>query len=319
MTQRFDPGKASTGRARPTSAEAPADLTEDILSRLTDVQRGAQMLYAREAERMARKHGLEDPRTQRMIATAQGALRTLHALEITEESKIDEPEVPEGAAIIHGRAAGDDLRGIPDLNVMLEDTSGRVMRAAGSARTDETGYYRLTIPSEVAARLADKPYLVTARDAKDTVVYRAATPFTLEVDTSVRFDFAIARPAPVPPVRPDDDGKPGRKPRPRMHDEPFYVRGRVLTAEGKPAPGLLVRVYDRDVRYDDLIGAALTGRKGEFTVIYRMRDFSEGEAAADLYFVVLDSGEHELLSTRDHVIFNAERETTVELVLGRRG
>ncbi|MDK3158161.1 hypothetical protein QPK87_16520 [Kamptonema cortianum] len=76
MTQRFDPGKASTGRARPTPAEAPADLTEDILSRLTDVQRGAQMLYAREAERMARKHGLEDPRTQRMIATAQGALRT---------------------------------------------------------------------------------------------------------------------------------------------------------------------------------------------------------------------------------------------------
>lgn len=315
MTQKRNAKPAMTERARPTPTPPPADVTEDILGRLLDVQKGAQLLYAREAERMARKHGIEDPRTQRMIATAQGAQRTLRALEITTDSKVDEPDVPEGAAIIHGRAAADDLRGIPGLSMMLEDTSGRVMRAAGSATTDETGYYRLTIPSEVAAKLADKPYLITARDAKETVVYRAATTFTLEVDTSVRFDFVIARPSRPTP----EPSKPTTKPRPRIDNEPFFVRGRVMSAEGKPASGLLVRVYDRDVRYDDLIGAALTGRKGEFTVMYRMRDFSEGETAADLYFIVLDSSENELLSTKDRVMFDAEREATVELVLEKRG
>ena len=312
MTQRRNLKNAAASRAQPAATPPPADLTEDILERLLDVQRGAQLLYAREAERLARKHGVDDPRAQRMMATAQGAQNTLKALEITRDSKIDEPQVEAGTAVIHGQATADDLRGLSDLVVMLEDTNGRAVRNAGSATTSASGYYRLTIPAEIAAKLAGKQYLVTARDAKDTVLYRATTTFTLEVDTSVRFDFVIARSRQQPPT----SGPAKPKPRPRMDDEPFTVRGVVQTAEGRPAPGLLVRVYDQDVRYDDLIGAALTGRKGEFTVTYRMRDFSEGEARADLYFVVLDSGDKELLSTRDHVLFNAEREATVELKIG---
>lgn len=191
--------------------EKPADLSEDLVNRLLDVQRGAQLLYAREAERLARKHGVDSPRAQRFIAAAEGAKNTLTALEAAEDARKEEAKQP------------------------------------------------------------DKP----------------------------------------------------RKP--SVRNVTFTVRGTVMTAEGKPAFGALVRVYDRDVKYDDLIGAALVSRKGEFSVTYTGRQFSEGEQAADLYFVVISPTEDELLSTKEKVIFNAERETTVELKIeappspGKRG
>ncbi len=108
---------------------------------------------------------------------------------------------------------------------------------------------------------------------------------------------------------------PGRGDAQRAEDVTFTVRGRVLRADGKPAAGLLVRIYDKDQRYDELISAAITNRKGEFSATYRYRDFSEKELAADLYVIVADADDTILLSTENAVTFDAKRETVLELTL----
>jgi len=284
---------------------------QDAFKRLLDVQRVSQMLFEREAGRLARKYGLADPRTQRIISTAGGARTVLTALEIADEARPVEVKPAQDEAVVYGRVASDDRRGVADTEIVLEDTNGRVMRAAGSARTDANGRFELHIAPEVAARLAGKEVVITARNARGDLVYRAPTTVSLEANKAVSADLNIGVRPPLhrPSSRP-------RRPEPATSEKViFAVRGQVVTARGKPVPRVLVRVYDKDRRYDDLLGAALTNQQGEFSITYRKQDFSEGETAADLYFVVIDANEKELLSTADKVIFNAERETTVTLTI----
>jgi hypothetical protein len=305
--------------------------SDDPLERLGELQRLGQALFEREAERLARKHGVHDPRAQRMIRAAGGAQAMLSALETSRDSAPRVVSAAPDEAVVYGRVASDDLRGAAHVTIMLEDANGRVMRAAGSATTDASGRFTLRIAPAVAKKLSGKELIVTARDTKGEVIYRAAKAVTLNLNTAVETEIdlgpraPIRRPAAEPqrpdPTRPTEEpgqpSEPERPPRPTRPPEgvTFGVGGQVLRADGKPAAGVLVRIYDRDRKFDDLLGAALTNRNGEFTARYRFQDFSEGETAADLYFVVVDANQTELLSTADRVMFNAEREATVTLTL----
>ncbi len=117
--------------------------------------------------------------------------------------------------------------------------------------------------------------------------------------------------APPPPPKP-----PKREPKPARPAVTFTLRGQVMRADGKPAFGVLVRVFDKDVRYDDLLGAALTNRKGEFTVSYRTQDFAENETMADLYFAVVNASDKALLEVAQDVKFNENYEGEVQLIIG---
>src|SRR5687768_8828891 len=119
---------------------------DDPLERLSDVQRLGQILFEREAGRLARKHGLDDPRTQRMIRTAGGAQKMLTALETARDAAPQDVSTAPGEIAVYGRVAYDDLWGAASVEVAIEDTNGRVMRAAGSATTDAGGRFILRIP-----------------------------------------------------------------------------------------------------------------------------------------------------------------------------
>ena len=73
MAERRDQPKP-TGPRSPTGARGrvTTDPVDDVLKRLVDVQRTAQQLFQREAGRLARKHGIQDPRAQRLISAASG-------------------------------------------------------------------------------------------------------------------------------------------------------------------------------------------------------------------------------------------------------
>ncbi|MCC6565916.1 MAG: hypothetical protein IT298_09160 [Chloroflexi bacterium] len=292
-----------------SSKDPKSNPAAEAMERLIAAQRVGQALFEREARRMATKHGLDDPRTQKMLRSAGGARDTLDALEIALESRPPEVAAAEGEVVVAGRVAADDLRGVSRATVSLEDASGHPVKAAGAAVTDAAGRYALRIAPSVAAKLAGKEYVVVAADAHGKELQRSVGPVKLALNETIRADLSTgARPPLGAPVTP-------RKPRQPRENVTFTVSGTVMEPEGKPAANMLVRVYDKDVKYDDLLGAAMTNRKGEFTVTYRLRDFSEDEDAADLYFVVTDSAGKERLSTADRVMFNAEREATVELVL----
>ncbi|MBK9124061.1 MAG: hypothetical protein IPM16_13230 [Chloroflexi bacterium] len=292
-----------------SSKDRKSNPAAEAMERLIAAQRVGQALFEREAKRLATKHGLDDPRTQKMLRSAGGARDTLDALEIALESRPPEAVASKGEIVVAGRVAADDQRGITKATVSLEDANGRAVKAAGTAVTDAAGRYALRIAPSAAAKLADTDVVIVATDARGKELQRSTAPVRLALEETIHADLnAGARPPIGTPTTP-------RKPRQPRENIAFSVSGTVMGPEGKPAANVLVRVFDKDVKYDDLLGAAMTSRKGTFTVTYRLRDFSEGEDAADLYFVVTDSAGKERLSTADRVMFNAEREATVELVL----
>ena len=257
------------------------------------------------------------------MRTATGAGEMLTAIEIARDAVPQDVQVVKDEMVVHGRVSFADLKSAASIEIVIEDAAGKVVRAAGSARTDASGRYTLHIPAEVAKRLAGKEYVITARDAKGEVIHRAATPVTLEVDLAIKADVTlggripIRRPQPDRPIEPVGPVGPVGPEHPAQPAEPviFSVRGAVVKAEGKPGAGLLVRIYHKDVRSGELLGATLTNRKGEFSTTFRRHDIGEGVEVADIHFVVMNVSEKELLSTAVETKFNANREMSVRLVL----
>lgn len=89
-------------------------------------------------------------------------------------------------------------------------------------------------------------------------------------------------------------------PRPRAHE--WAVFGTVTDIQGQPASGLTVRVFDRDRKYDDLLGETETDENGDFSVIYHERDFAETrENLPELYVMVSDASGKTVYSSRDNI------------------
>lgn len=103
---------------------------------------------------------------------------------------------------------------------------------------------------------------------------------------------------------------------PSVNPNEWLVYGQVLDQQGRPVPGLRVRVFDRDRKYDDLLGDTTTDEYGDFAVKYHERDFAEaGEKLPDLYVMVEDAAGQLLYSSRDNVRFEAGRSEYFEIRL----
>jgi hypothetical protein len=106
------------------------------------------------------------------------------------------------------------------------------------------------------------------------------------------------------------------KPVPKPYE--WVVFGQVLDANGSVAQGLTVRIFDRDRKYDDLLGETETDVNGEFSVTYHERDFQDvGEKLPELYVMVSDAKGTVLYSTRDDVRFRAGRSEYFLIRLGK--
>jgi hypothetical protein len=88
----------------------------------------------------------------------------------------------------------------------------------------------------------------------------------------------------------------------------WMVYGQVVDSEGSPVPDVTVRVYDKDRKYDDLLGYTTTDKYGDFQLIYHERAFYEpGEEAPELYLRVEDADGNELYSTEDQIRYESGR------------
>ena len=95
---------------------------------------------------------------------------------------------------------------------------------------------------------------------------------------------------------------------PKLGPHDWAVFGRVLDPEGKPVRGVQVRVFDRDRKYDDLLGDTQTDDAGNFFAVYHERDFAEtNENLPELYVMVNDEAGNLLYSSRDNVRSNPQR------------
>ena len=88
----------------------------------------------------------------------------------------------------------------------------------------------------------------------------------------------------------------------------FRAFGTIEEAEtGRPLADLVVRVFDRDLIFDDKIGFATTDADGRFEIRFSRRDFQDvGESRPDLYLRVYDrAGTREIHQTADAIRWNA--------------
>jgi hypothetical protein len=106
------------------------------------------------------------------------------------------------------------------------------------------------------------------------------------------------------------------RPAPKPHE--WVVFGRVIDAAGEPVARVRVRAFDRDRKYDDLLGDTTTDADGGFSIVYHERDVLEaGEGLPELYVRVDDARGNELFSSRDSVRAQAGRAEYFEIVLPR--
>ena len=68
----------------------------------------------------------------------------------------------------------------------------------------------------------------------------------------------------------------------------FKITGCVYEKEsGLAVEGLIIRAYDKDMFYDDLLGNACTDEQGKFEIVYSEKEFAElFESKPDIYLSV---------------------------------
>ena len=94
----------------------------------------------------------------------------------------------------------------------------------------------------------------------------------------------------------------------------FVVRGHVRQTDGRPFTEGAVQVFDKDLRSEELLGAATLDASGFYEVRYSPEQFRRAEKqAADLIVRILNLRREVLFST--DVIFNAAPVQTIDIVL----
>lgn len=90
---------------------------------------------------------------------------------------------------------------------------------------------------------------------------------------------------------------------PRVRAHELVVSGEVVDAQRRPLHGVRVRLFDRDVREDDLLGDEWTDAKGRFHMVFHERDYYEpGEGEPELYVVIDTADGVRIANTRSQAV-----------------
>ncbi|MCU0541834.1 MAG: carboxypeptidase-like regulatory domain-containing protein [Oscillatoriaceae cyanobacterium Prado104] len=295
----------------------------NALQQIRDVQVMMGSLLQHEAKRLEKKLGTDNLRVQQFQASIKRNQTIAKDLEVELEiAKIRVPEVDPKDSLIHGRIVDKNRRGLAGLVVSIADVRGNAIRAFGKTTTDVSGYYALPVKAEVLQKVTasiKEGVVVVVSNANEELIYRNHNPVRLVASDRILVESVINRsdisspgggkqPSEKPPT---DDQTPAPQ-------EAWVVRGRVTDETGKGIAGLMVSALDRDRRYDDKLGSALTNREGEFRITYRVQDFREGlERGPDLYVTIIDIEGNLLHSSIDSIRENAKREEVYEIRLNR--
>src|SRR5215208_5880771 len=80
----------------------------------------------------------------------------------------------------------------------------------------------------------------------------------------------------------------------------YTISGRIRDSSNNPLEDILVKAYDMDPFYDDLLGSATTGSEGQFEIVFDTADYDplgvEGEP--EVFLIITDS-EKKFVSVKD--------------------
>jgi hypothetical protein len=94
-----------------------------------------------------------------------------------------------------------------------------------------------------------------------------------------------------------------------LRKDDWVVAGSVSFKDGTPAANLTVRVFDKDRKLDDFLGAAKTNKFGDFVIVYDVCDIREklGDTMPELFFQVEDRNGKQLAASTKPLRIEAGR------------
>jgi hypothetical protein len=306
------------------------------LRRGAAIQRTQAAGAARERDRLAAKYGAGHPRVrmaQARVATEQ-RLATAVATQ-ADQAKTPPARIDDDTWVVQGRVLCADGTPAQGLTVALWFQDGGWDRTGGYMCTDHNGAFTLRYrPTDPDVRLQLVVSQGTAVLHRDTLIF-TPEPGTLDTRVIVLRDQAGLCPPPEPTAGPQDGAGGGRE---GIGGDPdgiggdpdvggggreavrgaWAVRGRVTHADGRPAAGLTVSLYDKDLFFDDRLGETTTNNDGDYAFSYRTRDFRDFiERRPDLFIKVLDENGETLHRTRARVRMEAGHDEVIDLRLPR--
>ncbi|MGI6457717.1 MAG: hypothetical protein ACOX5R_19150 [bacterium] len=285
------------------------NLKKELLDRLASAQSIVQMIVQSEAQRMAAKHGAASHKTLQMHQKARGAASLLNGIEIASQVYTEPVQPQGGETVIYGRVISGNLRGLSRLRVALVTPDGKPVITSDTT-TDASGKYSLHVPPALIGKYQDILLTISVLDENNQVLKREKNPIHLQEKKLLRVDAVI----PALESRKAGESRPSGTPDEKTAPD-FAVHGTVQNAAGKPVGRVMVLLYHGDVQNETLLGAQLTGRKGEFTLTYTYPDYREDEADTDIYFIVHDLQGKELYSSMHHLRFDPNHHASITITL----
>jgi len=301
----------------------------DALNELKNIQLFSRFVFENEAQRLAKKHGDNNPKVQRINNTFTLNENLLQNLEVELEiAKIKVPEIPEGGALAHGRVVDRSNRGIAGLTVHLENENGKTLRFMGRSETDASGYYAFPIDPDALAELskaAAEGAFLTVTTRRDRVIQREFKPFKVAEGKRkfVKITFKREDLSPVQRTEKpfETEEETGVEDEHEAAPDPgkWVVKGQVKDASKQGLAGVTVTIYDKELLFDEKLGASVTDEDGHFIVSYRTDDFCDLiEANPDIYLKVMDKDGKTLYSSRKAIQFKARRVEVFDIKIKRQ-
>jgi len=177
---------------------------ENSMSELEQFHLQTQLEYAREAHRYEVVYGAEHPQARELRKVAANRREVAAMLSMqTELVGIKEAEVPETGALLDGRVANKAGAAAGQQIVELVTKDGDPL--GFSAKTNDAGYYKLTLSEKEHAKLADHgDVYVRVRTEDGKIASRALQKMSFTGDRLVRNNLEVVTLAPILSVNLDD-------------------------------------------------------------------------------------------------------------------
>lgn len=161
--------------------DALQDERANLLGTTRELQLGAQLLGAIEAQRLVRKVGADDPRVLALAARNTTILERVGAIDVERElAMVRTPPVAKTETLVHGRITDERMLAAGRMSVALVDERGQAVAGVGPVETDDAGYYAFVLkPEQVQAIGAGRKLTVLVRRDDVTIAPAATQPFTL--------------------------------------------------------------------------------------------------------------------------------------------
>jgi len=101
-------------------------------------------------------------------------------------------------------------------------------------------------------------------------------------------------------------------------ENPCVVRGRVLSADGQPLPGLMASAFARGLRGETPLGTARTDREGHYLINYTSAQPSRRNGGVALIVRAYDPNDPNKVVAESPLLANAPAETELDLVIADR-